>query len=191
MTNVRSEDGFTLVELLVALSLFAILSTSFFFVMLGGVGGSETTQQVADISEEARLGLNRMIRDTREAQRLTAASPTSYTILVDFNRDGDVVDAGEQETFRFTAGTITLNGEVLVRGIEQVGAESVFSFSSNNLEDYDVNRNGIATMAEVQSVENDANAVLPAITTVAFSIGVNSGDRETNFRTEAQLRNRR
>ena len=189
----RNEEGFTLVELLVSIFIFAVLSTSFFLVMLGGTRGSEITREVVSISEEARLGLNRMVRDTREAQRLTAVGPDSYTILVDFNRDGDVVDADEEETFEFVDGTITLNDEVLVRGVAAIGAEPVFSFSSNNLEDYDGSTgddpDGIATLEEVQFVEGAD--VFPALTQVAFAIEVNSENRESEFRTEAQLRNRR
>jgi prepilin-type N-terminal cleavage/methylation domain-containing protein len=191
MRGESSEAGFTLVELLVAMLIFGFISTSIYLVVYSGVRSSETARTVADISEEARLGLNRMIRDTREAERLTAAAADSYTIHVDFNRDGDTTDADEQETFAFDAGNelITLNGEVLVRDIHQIGTDATFSYLSNSLE-YDTDQDGEATRAEVIAAKG-AGQELPFLTNVSFALEVGEGDQATHFRSEAQLRNRR
>jgi len=70
MTSTNDQAGFTLIELLVALTLFAILSVGFYQVMLSGVRGTETTNDVVTVSSEARMGLNRMVRETREADFL-------------------------------------------------------------------------------------------------------------------------
>lgn len=198
--SVRSQSGFTLVEVLVAFALFSVLSISFYAVVFGAVRGSGTTRSVARISEEARLGLNRMVRDTREAERIVNVDPPpgteSYSIRVDFNRDGDTSDSGETEEFVFAQSTreITLNGDVLVRGVERVPGSEIFSFSSNLLE-YDtgggggVAGDGVATFEEV-SAETGGD-VFPYLTNVAFALRVVDDDRSTDFRTEAQLRNRR
>lgn len=190
----RSESGFTLVEVLVAFAMFSVLSISFYAVVFGAVRGSGTSRSVAKVSEEARLGLNRMVRDTREAERIvdldiTAAS-ASYSIRVDFNRDRDSSDAGEEEEFVYTAATeeITLNGDVLVRGVEKIPGTEIFSFSSNLLE-YDANGDGVATYDEVFAAEG--GDVFPYLSNVTFAIAVTEDDQRTNFRTEAQLRNRR
>lgn len=194
---VARSDGFTLIEILVGVALFSVLSVGFYSVLLAGVRGSETTQSIADISEEARLGLNRMVRDTRQATEITAASAdgTAYTIRVDFNRDGDTDDAGERERFSYAAGEILLEGEVLVTGVSPIGGEPVFDFSTNLLE-YDLNGDGVATWEEVDEVEDgDANDLdapeLEVLSNVQFTVRVSDEDRATNFRAEAQLRNRR
>jgi prepilin-type N-terminal cleavage/methylation domain-containing protein len=191
MRRESKEAGFTLVELLVAMLIFAFISTSIYLVVYSGVRSSETARTVADISGEARLGLNRLIRDTREAERLTAADASSYTIFIDFNRDGDTTDTDEQETFAFDAGNelITLNGEVLARDIHQIGTEPAFSYSSNSLE-YDTDQDGEATRAEVIAAKG-AGQEFPFLTNVSFALEVGEGDQATHFRSEAQLRNRR
>ena len=90
----RSESGFTLVEVLVTMFVFAIVSVGFYQVMFSGSRGADTSQRVVNISEEARLGFNRLIRDTREATSLdcppvgsVCPGANGYSIIVDF--DGD------------------------------------------------------------------------------------------------------
>ncbi len=154
------DDGFTLIETLVAITLFSILSVGFYQVMFSGVRGSDTANDVARISQEARIGFNRMIRDAREAGGhcfsgaaptcgLVTATPTSYSIEVDFDNDR-VVDyaADEYLLYEFVAGdrTITITSlnadgtvrsgpDVLVAGVSQIDANTpVFNYSSNHLE---------------------------------------------------------
>ncbi|CAN5151302.1 hypothetical protein BH20ACT22_BH20ACT22_13020 [soil metagenome] len=201
-----SDDGFTLIETLVAISLFAIVSVSFYSVLLASVGVSKTSRDVVRISEDARLGLNRMIRDTREGQSLSGLSSSSYEVDIDFDGDGTTSGAGENpngngdyEALRFeyvgSKDSITLNDEVLAAGVEPIGSEDIFSFTSNDLK-YDWNGNGVTTQSELDAASSHG---YPAIngsdsglyTSVVFTFQVRSGDRVTQFRGQAQLRNRR
>ena len=200
------DDGFTLIETLVAISLFAIVSVSFYSVLLASIGVSETSHDVVRISEDARLGLNRMIRDTREGQALANLGPTSYEVDIDFDGDGITSGSGENpngngdyEALKFkyveSQDSITLNGEVLAAGVEAIGTEPIFSFTSNDLK-YDWNGDGVTTQAELDAASSYG---YPAInggdsglyTSVAFAFQVRRGDRITQFRGQAQLRNRR
>jgi prepilin-type N-terminal cleavage/methylation domain-containing protein len=214
-----SEEGFTLVELLVVIMIFGAISTSLYLAVFSGVRGGKTARNVVQVSEEARLGLNRMIRDTREAKDLVAADADSYEIGIDFNLDGDTDDEGEQETFTFDPGTerilLTANipdganpttTEPLVVGVSDLAGTNLFTYSSNQLEyDYDP-EDGIASCAEIDdppfgvSGGNGDNVCgteeMPFITNVSYALQVSSGDarrgiRTTEFFAEAQLRNRR
>ncbi len=89
----HDESGFTLIELLVAIFLVSVLSVGFYQVMFAAVRGSTDSADIAEVAEEARLGFNRMIRDTRETTKLVSASPTAYRIWVDFDGDGCVDSA--------------------------------------------------------------------------------------------------
>ena len=200
-----SEAGFSLIETLVAIALFSVLAVGFYQVMFSGVTSSETTRNVVDISEEARFGLNRMVRDTREAARITAATPNSYTIEVDFNGD-NTIGAGETETFSYDPATDEIRisdglvTEPLVRGVEPVGGQ-MFSFSSNELQFDHAPADGLVTWQEVDTppageTGGNANGQLdagefPYITNVSFAMLVTANDRSTEFFAEAQLRNRR
>jgi prepilin-type N-terminal cleavage/methylation domain-containing protein len=160
MTPIRDQEhGFTLVETLVAMLLFSILSVGFYQVMFSGVQGGETTGDIARISEEARIGLNRILRDTRETGGhcfsgasptcgLVTASPTSYSIEVDFNNNR-VVDYADNEYLRYTfdaannaitiasldnTGAVLSGPEVLITGVSAIPGRDVFDYSSNYLE---------------------------------------------------------
>ena len=199
--------GFTIVETLVAITLFSVAAAGFYSVMFSGVRASDTARSVTRISEEARFGLNRMIRDTREAAELLAPTATSYRIRVDFDATGTYPapctanPSGDYEdvTFGYSAATqsIRLCGELLVRGVEPVGSIPVFSYASNHLE-YDANADGVTTSQELDQdagVGNN-NGVIDGdetgyVSSVDFSFRVRHGDRSAEFDSQVQLRNRR
>ena len=186
--------------------IFALVSSAFYAVMFTVKSGTRRSRNVAVVSEEARLGFNRMVRDTREGQELTAASTNSFTVRVDYENDG----LGPQTlTFAKSGNTITLNGEKLMDGVDCIkngaGAcrQSVFRYTSNRLE-YDWNKDGITTWQEldisssstygvvgVGNNDGTLNVELPFITDVTFALRVTKGGTNSDFIAQAQLRNRR
>lgn len=206
----RRESGFTVIELLVVMLLFSVIVIGFYSVMFAGQRGATTTRDVADVSQEARLGFNRMVRDTREAALFSAATATSYSVEVDFDGDGTSLDPFEKVTYAYDAVndriTIEETGapasrETLIDGVEPIPGKDVFSYSSNLLE-YDTlpaspppGGDGITTFAELDAARN-AGASLPGsnllyISHVTFAFVVESGDSSQTFYTQAQVRNAR
>ena len=219
----KKEQGFTVLELLVAMTMFAIVSVSMYQLLFGARGGATTVRSVTEISEEARLGLNRMIRDTRQAAEfeetafLPGPTPTSYSIRVDLDGDNTISNPnpqGDYETETFTynaaAGTITLRGGnspgnfspqyVLISGVNQVGTQPIFSYSSNHLE-YDwsvapacVEICGVTTLQELQDAPSHGVAAfspLLYLSDVNYVLQITRGARSTDFYGHAQLRNLR
>lgn len=193
----RDERGFTLIELLVTLSIFAMVSAAFMQLMLNGTRGANLAREVTRVSEDARLGLNRMVRDTREGTSLSSATPTSYTVRVDFNGDGNFQSPnaeGDSEviTFALSGSSITLNGETLLSGVAPIGSRPVFQYSSRNLA-FDTNpTDGVATLNEIQQAALTLPSVgdpLGWITTVSYSFRLTNGDTSTDFFGKAELRN--
>lgn len=161
----RAEEGFTLVEVLVAMALVSLIAAGFMQVMFAVARSTEQTTSNVRISEEARLGLNRIVRDTREAGwiSLSGSSPTathnSFTVKIDYNGDGSYSNPasgtaqGNYEVVTYAYDdtndriTVTADGvgtETLVRGVDCVKnaagtcKSDVFSFTSNRLEyDYE------------------------------------------------------
>ena len=95
----RGDAGFTLVELLVAIIMLSILGSVFLSVVLSSKRSVSNTQQQMDINEEARLAINRMGRELRQATALTAVrnpdgssfdstAVTALTFSADFDGDG-------------------------------------------------------------------------------------------------------
>jgi prepilin-type N-terminal cleavage/methylation domain-containing protein len=214
----EDEAGFTLIEMLVAMTLFAVISVGIYQVLFQTTAGSQTTQNVARTSQEARLGFNRMVRDTREAQDINSPSATSFQIETDFSGDGviqptpsDVTGDYEVLTFAFDeepggAGVITATSgtatEVLMAGVDCVRKADntcydVFSFFSSRLE-WDTNQNGITSAAELDTAPSlgNSNGVLDSaeldfVDAVSFQLRVSSSGETATFYAEAQLRNHR
>lgn len=92
------DGGFTLVEMLVAMSIFAVLGTVMLSVVMGARASTVSSNQAHDINEESRVALNRMSRELRQAIVISAvqnpdgsafstSSITFVTFKADFNGD--------------------------------------------------------------------------------------------------------
>jgi prepilin-type N-terminal cleavage/methylation domain-containing protein len=201
------EEGFTMVELLVAMAVFAVVSTSFYAVLFAVQRGSEDARSTAAVSEEARLGFNRMVRDTREGLELLSGSPTQFTVRVDYEND----DLGPQDlTFKKNGNELQLNDETLIEGVDCIRqtesgpcVQNVFRYTSNRLE-FDWNSDGITTWQELDSSSAPAHGVigvgnndgllnleLPFVTDVMFALQVSNDGADGDLVASAQLRNRR
>ena len=95
----RDESGFTLVEMLVSMIVLGALGTVFLTTVLGSQTSAKATSSEQDLNEEARLALNRMARELRQANAMAqvrnpdgaaydSAAITSVTFTADFNGDG-------------------------------------------------------------------------------------------------------
>ena len=212
-SRASGESGFTLIETMWVMLLFSVVSISFYQVLTSQQRGADLTREVTQLTDEARLGFNRMVRDTREGDYLAAATPTSFTVKV--NYDGDALyenpnENGDYEVLTYaydaTARTITLNGSVLMANAYPANypatpADDVFTYTSNNLE-YDWGGDGVTTWQDLDQAVTyghtgigDGSGTLtaveiPNITTVGFAVAVGTGSNATPFYAKAQMRNR-
>jgi len=107
MTSLRRHErasadaGFTLIEMLVAMLLLGMLGTVFMTTIMGSKSSLSATASSQDLNEEARLALNRMARELRQATSITnvlnpdgasygSTAITAVTFTADFNGDGCV-----------------------------------------------------------------------------------------------------
>ena len=177
----RDDRGFTLVEVLVGLALFSLVAAGFMSVLFSVARATRTTTSSVRISEEARLGLNRLVRDTREAAwiELSSTDPAvkhdSFTVKIDYDGDGAFTNpaagtaTGNYEIVTYAydpaSGRITVTApglatETLARGVDCVRQHGVcksdvFSFTSNRLEydgALDGVYDGVTTLREINAV---------------------------------------
>jgi len=94
--------GYTLVEMLVALTIFSVLGAILMSTVLTARTATDNTRLTSDLNEEARVALNRISRELRQAValsdvqaagggRVLASDPTaarSFTFTADFDGDG-------------------------------------------------------------------------------------------------------
>jgi prepilin-type N-terminal cleavage/methylation domain-containing protein len=93
------DGGFTLIEMLVSMIVLSALGTVFMTTVLGAQSSAKNTSSEQDLNEEARLALNRMARELRQADALSSvlnpdgasyssSAITAVTFTADFNGDG-------------------------------------------------------------------------------------------------------
>ncbi len=108
------DEGFTLVEILVAASLFMILNLFTFTAVIGNARVTETARDATDVNQEARVLLNRMARELREAKAITvAANPGTFP----YSSAYAVFDQNADSSLTFE---VDFNG---VNGIEPLAAD--------------------------------------------------------------------
>jgi type II secretory pathway component PulJ len=108
----RAAAGVSLVELLVGIvfmSLFGLAVHRFSRTMLGGV---RVLEAASEAQEAARLGVQLIVADAREAgfspsgplaEGVRRAAPDVFAIARDLDGDGDVDDANERVSYQFAA----------------------------------------------------------------------------------------
>lgn len=184
------EGGFTIMELLVAISIFLALTTVVFSGLTSTVKTVNDVRSITNLTEEARVATERMSRELRQASEIMGAhlpdpasctpgppaSCTDYTSVtfgVDFNGDHVLdVNAADPEivTYRFDPGsgrlTFTANdlsGTAVTRPILAANVTMMkLTFTSSSWE-YDTNGDGVTDWTEVDaSAAGNKNNVFDA-----------------------------
>ncbi len=185
----KDESGFTLIELLVSIGIFLVIVSGMFSFLWGASAHWSKGQDVADVSENARIGLNRMTRELRQASAVTDASSSQVSFVVDFG------DGQETITYTFTQGEDGGSGSVMrtstVSDGEATLVNDVSSIEFNYYgSDYscDSDSDGEITYSEIVDCDGDT-ADLIARVDINISLQA-EGRTEKNFVAQAWLRNR-
>ncbi|MDX6224918.1 MAG: hypothetical protein QOE64_1294 [Frankiales bacterium] len=113
-----SDSGFTLIELLVSMMIVIVLMAVTMTVVTRSSSAVKTTSQVQGLNEEARLAINRMARDLRQASSIvTAVNPDGPTfassgivaIRLNADFDGDGCIAGVMPTPALSTACLAYN----------------------------------------------------------------------------------
>ena len=80
--SLRDDSGFTLIEVVIAMAIFAVLlgATLNFFASAEQTANKDT--EMASAAAEARNGLNRLVRDLRQASAIITAAPNTLDVLL-------------------------------------------------------------------------------------------------------------
>ena len=141
------ETGFTLVELLIAMSLAVVLVAVTMSAIVASQDAVLTTKQQQDLNEEARQAINRMARDIRQAKQIKAAvNPDRPT----FNTTGVVAT-------RFAA---DYDGDGCVGGVVAAGGPATcLPYNASNPEDITYCYQPGVTQLYI--IDNQASGVVP------------------------------
>lgn len=202
------DAGFTMVEMLVAMALFGVLGTVLIGFALGSSRVADHVTAAGNVTEEARLAIERMGRELRQASQVSGATVVdgkvvSLTLGVDFDGNGTVEtnDALDPEvlTYRWDAAartlTLTANDSV-TRPVLAGGVQAVDIRLRSSAWIHDINGDGTTTWQEVDaSSVGDGDGVpdgpeLDLVDLVSVVLVVRDGDAVRRFTVQADLRNR-
>ena len=209
----RGDVGFTLIEVLVAIALFSFLSTALMSVLISTSKAVTAGKQVSTINEEARLALERITREVRQAKQVVAVrlptptdATTSMTLWVDFNGNNlqdDTAADPEIVTYAYDPAahrlTLTANDQYGTAVTRPILAENVSAFTlgfRSSLYAYDKNLDGITDWTELDATlgVGNQNGILDGpelalIDTVTINLSVLQGTRQQTYQTQTNLRN--
>ena len=206
------DDGFSLVEVLVAMALFGVLGSLLLGLALGTSRVTEDVRGLTTVNEESRLAMERMTRELRQARSITAvtvppASTTSLTFWTDFNGNDAAdlaVDDPEVLTYRWNPATnrltLTANDASATAVTRPVLAASVSGLTlelRSSRWQLDADGDGLTTWQELDApaAGGNGNGVpdgteLDALDQVGLTMTVVDGARSQTYTTRVDLRNR-
>jgi prepilin-type N-terminal cleavage/methylation domain-containing protein len=200
------DQGMTLVELLVAMMVFAVLA-SLLMLTVGAANRSATsTTNFVEMSDEARSVVTILSRDLRELQQIDATYPASgdghagITFEDDFNNDGTIETSSSDPEIL----TICYSGTTLLLAAGAVNCDSspsgstiatgVSSFSLTYFSSY--NLNGVTNESwSALDAAGDNNGILDSaewskIDSIGIAATVSSGTHSASYSTTVDLPNR-
>ncbi len=200
------DQGLGLVEVIVAMGLFGLLTTVLLGFALGTSRVTEDTRMLSGVNEESRLAMERFARELRQAREITAyerpASPSdevAFTFWTDFDGDGTKdpgVEDPEVLTYRWTPDNqLTLSAGPITRRVlaANVSQFEVELFSS--MWEHDANGDGMTSWLELDEAVGGDDGVpqtadLQYVDLVTVTMTVLDGPHRQTYRTEVDLRNR-
>lgn len=208
------ERGFSIVEAITAMTVFGVVSAAMFSTVMSSQNSAKATRRTNNLNEEARVALNRLSRELRQAQSVAYVDPADPSRLlefeVDFNNNGiiepNAVDA-ERLRYSYDAAadqilltTATPSGGSVTLPIL---ASDVTAFSLDyRSRDYRYDRNGdgVTTWQELDPTPasggvGDGSGTLTAaelahVDSVVISFTVLKDRQAQVYRTQVDLRNR-
>jgi prepilin-type N-terminal cleavage/methylation domain-containing protein len=213
----RSDEGFTLVELSISMLLFGVLGAVLLTTLIASKNAVATSRENHDLNEEARVALNRMSRELRQADAIVSVNgstgATGLTFSVDFNGNG-VIDASAADpeviTYEWDGSKILLtandtSGTPVTQPIlaGKVSSFSLDYFSSDYRRDCASPKDGrtswrelddFTTTCAARGSSGHVNDSLDAseiadIDTITIAFTVLEGARRQDYRTQVDLRN--
>ncbi len=207
-----TDSGMTLVELLVAMGLFAVLGSLLLGLAISTGTVTESIRERTGVAEETRTAMERMARELRQSSGVTSvvlpsasSNTTSLTFWTDFNGDGvPTYNATDPEvlTYRWDAATQRLSLTAQTESAPETQpllAARVKSFQvglRSSRWEYDADGDGKTTWEELDaSAIGNKNGLadtpeLAYVDLVTITMNVVDADGEQSYGTQVDLRNR-
>jgi type II secretory pathway component PulJ len=122
ITNMKKITGLTLIELIATIVLLSIVAIISSRILATGLTAYLTSENILDASAQARLGVERMVRDIRAVRSSTDISTASASQFTFTDSNGNSISYLRSGT------TLTRNGQVLADGVSAL----TFTYADKN-----------------------------------------------------------
>jgi len=208
------DRGFSLVESIIAMTVFSVLGAAMFSTVMSSQSSAKATRRTNNLNEEARVALNRLSRELRQAREIVYVNPANPSALLEFDVDfnnNDVIEPSAPDAERLRYSYDPDKDQILLTTATPTGtsvtlpilASDVTSFTLDyRSRDYRYDRNGdgVTTWQELDPTPanggvGDGSGTLTAaelkhIDSVVISFTVLKDRQAQVYRTQVDLRNR-
>ena len=126
----ENQKGFSLIEMMVALGILSLIIIGLVTFFSGGTRAWVTGQYQLEAQRNARLSMDRMVKEIREGKNITSGSETSITVLIPhFDVDGDI-DYDYSVTYALNDTTIHRVPNPLIENI--LTGEAIFKYYNSS-----------------------------------------------------------
>ena len=188
-----------MIEMLVSIAILSVVMAAIFSFLWGTSKHWNTGKNTAEMTDNARIGLNRMTRELKQATIVTSAEDSELSFDVNFG-----TDTPETITYGFTAGvngepgivwrsTSTTPGQqvTLMDGVEDPqtdGVNDLFTYYGNDYKCDTPPADGDVTWEELQACSSEPAS---KVARIDISVTLNTGNENSQtFVDQAWLRNR-
>jgi prepilin-type N-terminal cleavage/methylation domain-containing protein len=204
-----TDAGMTLIELLVAMTIFAVLGSMALASVISISRADDDTRKLTTVGEETRLGMERLTRELRQASAISAVTlpqaandPTQFTIQVNLD-DNPCISATaadpEQVTYVYDPTTDVLTMKAYGHTDAPLLATKVTRFDldlRSSAWQYDANRDGVTTWQEIDASSIGDNlpyhftsTELANIDLVHLVMSTKDGTHQVDYTTDVDMRN--
>lgn len=199
------DGGFTLIELLVAMTLLTLLGSIVLSFVLTSTTSAQNAQVNTSLTDQARVSLNRLARELRQARSIDAVHPTGVgsqglTVSIDFNGNGAIEPTAvdpEQLTYCLVGKSLSMRAgtsDCTAAGFEPVTNAVISTFTVEYLSSHTANGAGLRTWQQLDAAGN-ANGLLDStelarVDSLRLTLVAKGSGHTQNFQTTVDLRNR-
>jgi type IV pilus assembly protein PilW len=203
----QDQHGFTLVEIMIAISISAVITSAFYQIFLSQQRSYLLQEQVAEMQQNLRTGLYMMVRDIRSAGKdaelagltrfvtdfaspndIFGTDPIDYTVdtgIIAFTTDAD--DSGTIDATRAEMIAYRLNGNELQRlNIQQVDPTLQWETVAANIDALN-----FVLLAQDGTVTTDPNTVAAVEITLLVRTGQKDTQKKNHYTNTLVYRNKR
>ncbi len=185
------QAGFTLIEILVTLLVLSVIMAAMFGFLWAMSGYWKKGQNTADMTQNARLGLNRMTRELSQAAQVTVAEPGRVSFSVNFNDSSgwQTVTYGFAPGGNGAPGTVWRMSSTNMQQVTLISdvSRAAFSYFGNDYK-CDADNDAVVTLADINQ---SCGGNLGKVGRVDISLTMAAGNSpQQTIADQAWLRNR-